>query len=122
MKKISSLCFIGLLVLACANKTTSIPPYVLEVTTFSYSPNVVETKFWEEDAKVENNYTSKQPGFISRESGYNDSSGRVVVVVRWQSLKDAEASMQKFMQDGSVQTYAGMIHSPSMEMARYEIR
>ena len=122
MKKVSILCCIVLLLLACGNKSTSNPPYVMEVTTFTYSPNVDETKFWEEDAKVENDYTSKQAGFISRESGFDNSSGRVIVVVRWQSLKDAEASMQKFMGDASVQTYAGMIHGPSMEMTRYEIR
>ena len=122
MKKLMTLVLVGVFAVSCGNKTTPTAPYVLEVTTFSYKSNVAETTFWDEDAKVESSYTSKQPDFVSRESGFDKNSKQVVVVVRWKSLKDAEASMQKFMGDASVQTYAGMIDGPTMKMTRYEIR
>ncbi len=122
MKKLITLVLVGVLAVSCGSKPKPYTPYVLEVTTFKYSPKADAATFWEEDAKVESSYTSRQPGFISRESGFDTNSKQVIVVVRWKSVKDAEASMQKFMGDASVQTYAGMIDSPSMNMTRYEIR
>lgn len=44
-------------------------PYVVEITTFKYKPEVKAEDYWKEDALVEAQYTSKQSGFISRESG-----------------------------------------------------
>ena len=117
-----TLLLMGLLAVSCGSKPTPTTPYVLEVTTFKYSPEVAAATFWQEDAKVEQSYTSKQPCFISRVSGFDKNSEQVIVVVRWSSLKDADASMQKFMGDASVKTYAGMIDGPTMNMTRYEIR
>ncbi len=97
-------------------------PYVIEVTTFQYKPAVDADKFWARDAEIERDYTRLQPGFISRESGYAADDGEVVVVVRWQSLEDADASMNKFMTDKSVSDFAEMIYGPSMKMKRYLVR
>lgn len=97
-------------------------PYVLEVTTFSYKAKVDAELFWSEDAKVEANYTSKQPGFISRESGYSKETNEVVVVVRWKTTEAADASMQKFMEDTAVSNYVMMIEGSTMKMSRYDVR
>ena len=96
--------------------------YVIEVTTFKYKTTVDANTFWLEDAKVEANYTSQQSGFISRESGYSKIDKEVIVVVRWKTQADADASMAKFIADESVKNYTSMIDGASMKMARYEVK
>ena len=41
------------------------------------------------------------------------------MVVYWESVVDADASMNKFMGDTSVMDYAQMIDAPTMKMSRY---
>ena len=97
-------------------------PYILEITSFQYKDTVNPDYFWKEDAKIQETYTSKQPGFISRESAYNEEGNEVLVVVRWKSETDAEASMNKFMNDTSVAPYAKMIEGSTMKMMRYNVK
>lgn len=92
---------------------------VLEVTSFNIKTTVSELEFNELDAEIEETFTSKQPGFIRRQSGV-DEQGRYVVLVYWKSLADAEASMNKFMSDESVANYAGMIDGSTMKMSRFK--
>lgn len=89
---------------------------IMEVTTFGISADPMT--FAKRDAQVESAFTSKQPGFIKRQSGVDDD-GNYAVVVFWESMADAEASMNKFMGDASVADYAKMIDGPTMKMARY---
>ncbi|MFK7776104.1 MAG: nuclear transport factor 2 family protein [Saprospiraceae bacterium] len=91
---------------------------IMEVTTFNINSNVNSMIFAKRDAEVESDFTSKQPGFIKRQSGVDDK-GNYVVVVYWKSLADAGASMNKFMGDASVADYAQMIDGPTMKMSRY---
>ncbi len=91
---------------------------IMEITTFNINANPMI--FAKVDAEVEANFTSKQPGFIKRQSGVDDK-GNYVVVVYWGSTADADASMNKFMSDASVADYAQMIDAPTMKMSRYAI-
>ncbi len=91
---------------------------IMEVTTFKINDDVLTTAFAEADAKVESNFTSKQPGFVKRQSGVDDQ-GNYAVVVFWKSKQDADASMKKFMSDSSVSDYANTIDATSMKMSRY---
>ncbi|WP_276165662.1 nuclear transport factor 2 family protein [Zobellia alginiliquefaciens] len=93
---------------------------VLEVTSFNLKTTASEQEFNKLDAEVQNNFTSEQPGFIRRQSGV-DENGKYVVIVYWKSLTDAKASMDKFMKDPSVATYAGMIEGSTMKMSRFTI-
>lgn len=93
---------------------------VLEVTTFKVKTTANDSTFNQLDAEVESNFTSKQPGFIKRQSGVNEE-GEYVVLVYWNSTEDADASMQKFMKDESVADYAAMIDGATMKMARYTV-
>lgn len=119
--KLTSIFLISTLVLTSQKKTEPMKPYVIEVTSFKYIPTVNAETFWVADAEIEAEYTSLQPGFISRESGFSATSDEVVVVVRWKTMADAEASMQKFMTDESVTTYAKMIDAKTMKMNRYSV-
>ena len=91
---------------------------IMEVTTFGINKDVDAVAFSNRDAQVESDFTSAQPGFIKRQSGVDDK-GNYVVVVYWESLTDADASMKKFMGDTSVADYAQMIDGPTMKMDRY---
>ena len=100
------------------SKTNMIEKTIMEVTTFNISSNANPAAFAKRDAEVESDFTSKQPGFIKRQSGVDDK-GNYVVVVYWQSKANADASMKKFMSTSSVADYAQMIDGPTMKMARY---
>ena len=91
---------------------------IMEVTSFNINKGVNSMDFSKRDLQVQNDFTSKQPGFIKRQSGINEK-GEYVVVVFWKKMADAEASMGKFMTDASVADYAAMIDGPTMKMARY---
>ncbi|WP_299678742.1 hypothetical protein [uncultured Dokdonia sp.] len=121
MKKIFFILFAGFL-LSCQQNTNDRKPYVIEITTFAYKTSVNIDEFWKEDANIQAKFTSKQPGFISRESGYSKENNEVLVVVKWKNQTSADASMQKFMTDTSVTTYADMIDAPSMKMKRYQVK
>lgn len=113
--KLVILVFLGFLVSSC-NQTKSI----LEVTAFKTKSVTSTSTFNKLDADVESNFTSKQPGFISRQSGVNEA-GEYVVLVYWETLENAQSSMDKFMSDESVASYASMIDGSTMKMSRYVI-
>lgn len=91
---------------------------IMEVTTFRISSNVSPAEFSKNDLQVESNFTSEQPGFIRRQSAVDDE-GNYVVIVYWENIAAATASMTKFMSDASVAAYAQMIDSQTMNMQRY---
>lgn len=91
---------------------------IMEVTTFKINSDANPEAFAKRDAQVESDFTSKQPGFIKRQSGV-DEKGNYAVIVYWNSVADADASMTRFMSDASVADYAKMIDGPTMKMSRY---
>ena len=122
MKKLIIIAIVGIITMSCSQKQQEeMKPYVIEVTTFKYNTNVDADKFWARDSQIEEDYTKLQPGYISRESGYSENSNEVIVVVRWQTQADADASMKKFMGDTSVADYAAMINGTTMKMTRYNV-
>ena len=94
---------------------------VMEVTTFNIKTEISPMAFAQLDKQGENSFTSKQPGFIKRQSGV-DEKGNYVVIVYWKRTADADASMQKFMNDSSVKDYAQMIDASTMKMERYTMQ
>ena len=115
----SKLLWLGVLslFLASCNGTKT----VLEVTTFKIKSSAITATFNKLDAEVESSFTSKQPGFIKRQSGVTED-GEYVVLVYWKTVEDAEASMKKFMTDTSVKDYASMIDGSTMKMSRFSIQ
>lgn len=103
------------------NKPKQTKTQVLEVTSFQLKTSANTSDFNQLDAQVEADFTSKQPGFIKRQSGV-DEKGKYVVLVYWKTIEDAKASMAKFMQDKAVADYASMIDGNSMKMGRYTIK
>lgn len=122
MKNLIIIAFVSIFTISCSKDNKNLKEYVIEVTTFKYNKNVDPIKFWKRDKEIETDYTVKQPGFISRESGYSENNNEVLVVVRWNSKSNADASMKKFMSDISVQDYAAMINTSTMKMNRYQVK
>ena len=122
MKTIFTIALVSFFTMGHSQNQEIMKPYVIEVTSFKYAAAIDADTFWARDAEIEADYTKLQPGFISRESGYSKSNNEVVVVVRWKTMADADASMQKFMADKSVMDYAEMIDGPTMKMNRYEVK
>lgn len=110
----------GLFVLSIISCQKPSPQVVLEITTFRLKTPVNQHSFNSLDSTIETIFTSKQPGFIKRQSAV-DKNGTYTIIVYWESMQDAEASMNKFMQDSTVTEYASKIDGASMRMERFNI-
>ncbi len=91
---------------------------VVEVVTLKLKPGVSYGDFTPIDKAIETQYASKQPGFISRESAAGEN-GEWLVIIHWQSVKDAEASMAKFSSASAAQKFMDSIDASSLAMKRY---
>jgi len=117
MKNFSKILIMSI-VLGLSSCETPKKEVIVEVTTFKTKSTTNNQTFNTLDSEVENNFTSKQKGFIKRESTTN-GNGEYAIIVYWETLPDADASMQKFMGDTSVADYAAMIDPSTMKMNRY---
>jgi len=72
--RMSCLLVILLSITSCAVKQNSVMKSntIAEVTTFKLNSNADATAFAKSDAQVENDFTSKQSGFITRQSAIDD--------------------------------------------------
>ncbi|MRX28165.1 hypothetical protein GJS41_08390 [Kangiella sp. HZ709] len=93
--------------------------YIVEVATFKLKDGVSPKDFNTLDQQVEIGHVSQQPGFISRESGLTeDNYWRVIV--HWDSLNDADASMNSFMAAPAAAAFMDAVDTSTMIMRRYK--
>jgi hypothetical protein len=91
---------------------------VIEVVTLKLKPGVSTADFKPVDKAVENEYVSKQPGFVSRESAPG-KAGTWLVIVHWRSVADADAAMNSFSTAPATSKFMSMIVPESIVMTRY---
>ena len=91
---------------------------VIEVTSFNLNADVEAQVFQDRDAEIEEDFASVQPGFLKRLSGL-DADGKYVVMVFWESLEDADASITAFGSDPTVADYFAMIDGNTFAAERY---
>lgn len=91
---------------------------VIEITYFKPKDSVSQETFGARNIRVGVEYAAKQAGFISRETGV-DADGTWVIVVHWETLADAQASMQKWGNKTSVDDFKEMIDPNSFRMGVY---
>ncbi|PSW06763.1 antibiotic biosynthesis monooxygenase family protein [Photobacterium lipolyticum] len=91
---------------------------VIEIVTLTLKEGVSYTEFAPIDKAVEDQHVAKQPGFISRESAAGEN-GEWLVIVHWESAKDADASMASFMSASAAQKFVDNIDGSTMVMKRY---
>ena len=109
---------------ACAASSpeaeNTIEPTVIEIATFELANGVDPAQFAPLDAAVERDHVSKQTGFVSRETGYTDQ-GDWLVIVHWESIEAAEASMASFTAAPAAADFMANLNPSTMSMTRYEI-
>jgi len=120
MKKILFFLFILLTVnsFSLGKKMPSNSKKVIEVVTFTLKAGVTAEEFYQLDKKVERDHVSKQPGFISRESASGDNR-EWLVIVHWNSVEDAEASMTTFGDSPATKDFMDKVMLDTMVMKRY---
>ncbi len=91
---------------------------VVEVVTLKLKDGVGYAQFMPIDKAVETQHVSKQPGFISRESAAGQN-GEWLVIIHWQSAKDADASMASFASAPAAKDFMANIDPASLAMKRY---
>lgn len=91
---------------------------VIEIAHFRLKEGVSLEEFRPLDKAVESQHVSKQPGFISRESAVADD-GEWLVIVRWRSVADADASMSSFANAPTAGEFMSKIDASTMTMKRY---
>ncbi len=67
--------------------------YVIEIITYKIKKGVKQSEYTRLDSIVQQRYTQKQPGFISRESG-KDQQGNWLVVLSWDNVAHANADQK----------------------------
>ena len=91
---------------------------VIEVVTLKLKPGVSHRDFAPVDLAVERQHVSKHPGFLSRETAAG-ADGNWLVIVKWASAKDADASMSTFMKAPAAAKFMSMIDAETMVMKRH---
>jgi len=91
---------------------------VIEIATFKLKEGVSYQQFAPLDKAVETEHVAKQPGFISRETA-KGKNGEWLVIVHWNSEKDAEASMNSFMKVKAAENFMSNIDASTMSMKHY---
>ena len=92
---------------------------VVEIVHLKLQDGVTYEQFTPVDKAVGEQHVAKQKGFISREA-MKGENGDWAVVVHWQSVADAEASMQSFAQAKAAGRFMSMIKPETMSMTRYQ--
>lgn len=91
---------------------------VIEVATFKLKDGVTYQQFSPLDKAVETEHVSKQAGFLSRETA-KGSEGEWLVIVHWDSIENADASMNSFMTAKAASDFMAHIDASTMNMKRY---
>lgn len=100
--------------------TTLAQAEVVEVASFNLKDGVTYEQFAPIDNVVETNHVSKQAGFLSRETAKGEN-GEWLVIVHWQDLASADASMNSFMTAPSAADFMANIDADSLKMQRYTV-
>lgn len=121
--KIIFLFLIGILAFSSCKKDDDNTPdedanIVVEVTTFNLNTGVDANAFEVRDTEIEQDFASQQPGFLKRMSGV-DANGKYVIMVFWETLEDADASIAAFGADPTVADYFGMINESTFSAERF---
>lgn len=93
----------------------------IEIVTFKLKDGVTTAEFEPIDKAVQVQHVAKQPGFVARESARGDN-GDWLVVVHWETAKDADASMATFMSAAAAQPFMSNVQVETMRMTRYTRR
>jgi heme-degrading monooxygenase HmoA len=92
---------------------------VVEFVRFRLAQGAAESAFLEENRRAQA-FVAGQPGFVSRELARGDDGGWLVLV-RWNSAADADASFARFVAATEMKPFMDLLDGPSMEAGRYTL-
>lgn len=95
--------------------------YIIEVGTYKTRNGVKTEKFLKLDSLIEQVYTLKQPGFINKESGF-DQKGNWLLVVSWDNAQHAQAAASKFMNSSASAGFKNMIDTASLHLQDFSVK
>lgn len=90
---------------------------VIEIATMNLAKGMTAEGFAPIDARVDAEHVSQQPGFISRQSGFDGETW--VAIVQWESHEAAQASMDGFASAPAAAEFMGAVDAESIVMTRY---
>ncbi|KVX01184.1 hypothetical protein [Shewanella frigidimarina] len=91
---------------------------VIEIATFNLKEGVTYQQFAPLDKAVEVEHVTKQAGFLSRETA-KGTDGEWLVIVHWDTLQNADASMNSFMNAKAASQFMAHVDASTMKMKRY---
>ena len=95
--------------------------YVIEVGTYHTRKGIDTTQFVVADSMMEQVFTSKQPGFISRESGL-DSAKNWLVVVSYDNAAHADAAFKTFKTNPNAAAFRNRIDTASLHLQKFKVK
>lgn len=95
--------------------------YNIQVGTYHTKKGVKMADFKKIDSLMEQVYTSKQPGFISRESGI-DQKGNWLVVVSYDTEANANAAYERFKTNPLAADFRNNIDTASLSLQNFLVK
>jgi uncharacterized protein (DUF2237 family) len=92
----------------------------VETIRFRLRAGVSESEFLQHNRRVEDEYMARRPGFRSRETALAPD-GEWLVMVRWASAHDAEATMESFLTAAETRGFLGAVDPSSVSSSRYDL-
>jgi hypothetical protein len=92
----------------------------LETIRFKLEPGITDADFLRRNFRVENEYMARRPGFISRTTSRSDE-GEWLVMVRWTSVEDAEATIGAFFGAPQTQEFLAAVDESTVVSGRYQV-
>ncbi len=91
----------------------------IELVLYKLKDGIGETAF-SEISTTTNNWLAQQPGFITRRHGIKDDGERVDYV-EWESMEDAKAAGEKFMNAPELRPFIEATDMSSVTMRHFEL-
>jgi len=95
--------------------------YVIEIITYKMKKGVQQAEYNRLDSVVQQRYTQKQPGFISKESGI-DQQGNLLIVLAWDNEAHANADQQMLIKNPLWSVMQKIIDTATIDRKRFFVK
>ncbi len=95
--------------------------YVVEIITYKIKKGVQQAEYTQLDSVIQQRYTQKQPGYISKESGI-DQYGNLLVVLAWDNAAHADTDQQMFTKNPLWNQMQKIIDTATISRKRFFVK
>ncbi len=93
---------------------------VIELAQFKAKSGVSDGEILAASQEAHDGFLAKQKGYVSREL-LKSSEGEWVDIVHWETMEDAQAAMNSFMDHPSTKKFGEVIDPSSIKMMHLEL-